>query len=45
MKKQSLKTLQLQKRIVSNFDPSTIKGGYTHSNAKPGTREYCCYPL
>ena len=45
MKKQNLKTLQLQKKVISTFNPEKLKGGYTHSNAKHGTQENCCYPL
>ncbi|WP_420572931.1 hypothetical protein [Kordia sp.] len=45
MKKQSLKTLRLNKKAISSFDSSKVKGGYSHSNMQNGTREHCCYPL
>ena len=45
MKKQNLKVLQLNKKAISSFDTSKVKGGYSHSNAKNGTREHCCYPM
>lgn len=44
MKKQNVKTLQLQKKSIATFDPSKIKAGYSHSNVNV-THENCCYPL
>ncbi|WP_298423246.1 hypothetical protein [uncultured Kordia sp.] len=45
MKKQSLKVLKLNKNVVSTFDLSKVKGGYSHSNNVLGTQENCCHPL
>lgn len=45
MKKQRLNVLTLNKEAISSFDPYKVIGGYSHSNAQNGTREYCCYPM
>ena len=44
MKKQKPKTLELSKKVISTFDPRTIKAGYSHSNVNV-THEHCCFPL
>jgi len=45
MKTKSLKVFKLNKKVISTFDSSKVKGGYSHSNNVLGTQEHCCHPL